>query len=114
MSDRQPKTPSCYNFVIAQGRIIVGFGYRGRIITAPVSVIIGGIAHGRHVYTKDERKRIKKEPKDASLIASSNGRVETMPCARNFLSRPWHEKKFGKPAFDLWWFKNSASDELGE
>ena len=134
MSNRRAALRDRYNFVIAHGRIIVGLTYRGRIITAPVSIILGGIDHGRYVYTKDERKRIKTEPPDLSRIKLLNGRVEYLFATRNrnVLSRPRHEKRvvpwyplrnqgkhrtptkdfFGKPKFDGYWFKNDAIDRL--
>ena len=125
-----------YDFTVWRGRLFLGFSYRGRrIFTAPVSIIVGGNAHGRYVHSGDQRKRIKKEPKDPSLI--SNGRVETMPRARSVLWKPRYEKRvvhwkpfkpdvringtelhiptkdlFGKPAFDRWSFKNSDRDAL--
>jgi RNA polymerase sigma factor (sigma-70 family) len=124
---------SPFDFAVWRGRLFVGFTYRSRYVTAPASIIHGGIAHGRLVYTKDERKRIKTEPHDPSLIAASNGRVESMPRNRNVQWKPRHEKRvveyyplrneirrtpakefFGIPLFDRGSFKNSAVDELAE
>jgi hypothetical protein len=84
---------SPYDFTVWHGRIFVGFNYRRRIVTAPASIIHGGIAHGQFVYTKDERKRVKIEPPDLSLIASTNGRVRENPRNRNVLWKPQHEKR---------------------
>jgi len=101
--------PSRHDFVIAHGRVVIGFDSRGRIITAPADIVLGGVAHGRYVYTKDERKRIKREPSNPSLIKKLNGRLESFfGRSRNFLDRPQHEREYGKPKFDSYRFKNGA------
>ena len=45
--------PSPYAFTVWCGRLFVGFTYRGRYVTAPASIIHGGIAHGHFLYTKE-------------------------------------------------------------
>jgi hypothetical protein len=82
-----------YDFTVWNGLLFVGCTYRGRIIFAPASIIHGGIADGRFVYTKDPRKRVKIEPPDLTLI----GR-ESMPRNRNVLWAPRHQQPI--PIFD--------------
>jgi hypothetical protein len=101
-------TVARYNFTVATGRIPI-IGRNGPAYIDAPRVIMGGIAHGRLVYTKDERKRITKEPPDLSLIASSNGRVESMPRNRNVLSKPRHGED-GVPRFDKGCFKRDKGD----
>jgi hypothetical protein len=96
---------SPYDFAVWNGLLFVGRTYRGRIIFAPASIIHGGIADGRFVYTKDPRKRIKTEPPDLSRIELLNGRVEELFTTRNrnLLKSPkWTEDI---PRFDKWCFK---------
>src|SRR5262245_57355110 len=61
-------------------------------------IIVGGLLHGRYVHSGDQRKRVKKEPPDPTLISSGHGwrsigRDEAMPRARNVLYRPRYEKR---------------------
>jgi len=50
---------SPYDFTVWNGLLFVGRTYRGRTIFAPASIIHGGIADGRFLYTKDPRKRVR-------------------------------------------------------
>jgi hypothetical protein len=60
------------------------------------------------------RKRIS-PPKDPTLIELLNGKLENFHGrARNFLTRPPHEKAHGKPKFDSYRFKNDKQAKLAE
>jgi hypothetical protein len=109
---------SPYDFAVWNGLLFVGRTYRGRIIFAPASIIHGGIADGRFVYTKDPRKRIKTELPDLTLIASSTGRVRENPRNRNVLASPqWTDDipRFDRGCFrrDKAFFKNAWQISTG-
>jgi hypothetical protein len=60
-------TVARYNFAVASGRIPI-IGRNGPTYIDAPRVIMSGIAHGRLVRAKDERKRFTKEPPDLSSM----------------------------------------------
>jgi RNA polymerase sigma factor (sigma-70 family) len=64
---------------------------------------------------KPQKRRRKKPPVDHRIIKKLNGRDEPFyGRARNFLTRPTHEKAYGEPKFDGYRFKNDLQARVAE